>query len=70
MVYGPTHLIRLTRIYFIFIYLTLTQEEAEGNGEEWSEAGKKAGERFVLTLQLRLAHEESIELVKNFSSSG
>lgn len=68
MVYGPTHLIRLTSIYFLFIYWTLAQQEAEGNGEEWGGAGKKAGERFVLTLQLRLAHEESTDLGKSFSS--
>lgn len=70
MVYGPTCLIRLASTYFLFIYLTLAQQEAEGNGEEWDGAGKKAGERFVLTLQLRLAQEESIELGKSFSSSG
>lgn len=69
MVYAPTHLIRLTSIYFL-IYWALAQEEAEGNGEEWGGAGKKAGKRFVLTFQLRLAHEESTELGKSFSSSG
>lgn len=66
MVYDPTHLIRLTSIYFLFIYWTLAQQEAEGNGEEWGGAGKKAGERFVLTLHLRLAHKESTELGKCF----
>lgn len=70
MAYGSTCLIRLASIYFPFIYWTLAQEEAEGNGEEWGGAGKKAGERFALTLQLRLAHEESTELRKSFPSSG
>lgn len=66
MVYDPTHLIRLTSIYFLFIYWTLAQEKAEGNGEEWGGTGKKAGERFVLTLQLRLAHKSQQTWVRVF----